>query len=188
MIGPALLDANVLFPQLLRDVLVSLSAGRAFEARWTNQIHHEWTRNVLKQRPDIAPGTLDQVRALMNKNVPGCLVEDFEPLIETLDLPDANDRHVWAAAIEAQATIIVTLNLKDFPERVLAAYGIRPLSPDVFLCEVLADETEKSLVALAKQRRRFQRPALSAEKFLEELARQRLTRFFAALEPFKDQL
>ena len=101
-------------------------------------------------------------------------------------MPD--DRHVLAAAIEAKATLIVTLNLKDFPARVLRNHGVRPLAPDAFLCEVLADETEKSLVALAKQRRRFQKPALSAEQFLEELARQGLTRFVASLEPYKDQL
>ncbi len=97
MIGPALLDANVLFPQMLRDVMVSLAAAQAFEARWTHPIHDEWTRNVLKERPDIAPVILQKVRVLMDANVPNCLVEGFEPLIATLQLPDPNDRHVVVA-------------------------------------------------------------------------------------------
>lgn len=187
MIGPALLDANVLFPQLLRDVLVSLAAGRAFEARWTNQIHAEWTRNVLKHRPDIAPATLENVCALMNENVPSCLVEGFEPLIEGLHLPDEDDRHVLAAAIHARSQFLVTLNRKDFPVRFSAAHGIQPIAPDPFLCLVLSDEPEKTLSALAKQRRRFQKPPLSPAEFLTAL-RPALPKFTAALEPFENQL
>jgi predicted nucleic acid-binding protein len=185
MIGPALVDANVLFPQLLRDVLVSLAASRAFHARWTNQIHDEWTRNVHKQRPDISLEMLHRVRALMNDNVPDCLVEDYEPLIESLQLPDANDRHVLAAAIRSSSRFIVTLNLKDFPTQTLAPHEITALSPDEFLCLVFADECELTLAALSKQRRRFRKPSLSADEFLSELKRQSLPRFALELESFK---
>lgn len=187
MIGPALLDANVLFPPLLRDVLVSLAASRAFEARWTAQIHAEWTRNVLKQRPDIAPATLDNVCVLMNDHVPNCLVTGFEPLIETLHLPDPDDRHVLAAAIHSRSPFLVTLNLKDFPARVLAPYQIEPLAPDPLLVLVLRDEPERTLIALAKQRRRFKKLLLSPAEFFTSL-QPVLPRFAAALAPFQDQL
>lgn len=188
MIGPALLDTNVLFPQLLRDVLVSLAAARAFEARWTNQIHDEWTRNVVKQRPEIAPETLENVRGLMNENVPDCLVEGFEPLIEMLTLPDPNDSHVLAAAIHSRSNLIVTLNLKDFPAQTLAPYRIQALAPDDFLCLVFVDETKKCLAALSKQRHRFQKPPLSPDEFLSALKRQGLRRFVDELESFKLEL
>ncbi len=187
MIGPALLDANVLFPQLLRDVLVSLAASRAFEARWSRQIHQEWTRNVLKHRPDIVPATLDSVCALMNENVPDCLVTGFEPQIETLQLSDKDDRHVLAAAIHSQSRFIVTLNLKDFPAPILTPHGIEAIAPDPFLCLILRDKPEKALTALSKQRRRFQKPPLSPAEFLVAL-QPPLPRFAAALEPFRDQL
>lgn len=185
MIGPVLLDANVLFPQLLRDVLVSLAASCAFHARWTNQIHDEWTRNVHKQRPDISPETLQGVRALINDNVPNCLVEDYEPLIPTLQLPDPNDRHVLAAAIHSSSRFIVTLNLKDFPAVALAPHNIQALAPDDFACLVFVDERQKCLAALSKQRRRFRNPPLSVDEFLIQLKRQGLNHFVDELEPFK---
>ncbi len=187
MSGPALLDANVLFPQLLRDVLISLAASRAFEARWTLQIHAEWTRNVLKYRPDISPATLDNVCALMNDNVPNCLVTGFEPLIESLILPDEGDRHVLAAAIHSQSKFLVTLNLKDFPAPILASYGVEAIAPDPFLLLILQDEPEKSLNALAKQRRRFKKPPLTPTEFLASL-QPALPHFASALEPFQSQL
>lgn len=55
-----------------------------------------------------------------------------EPLIEGLKLPDPDDRHVLAAAIKAGAQVIVTRNLKDFPETDLQPWDIEAQSPDAF--------------------------------------------------------
>ena len=90
-----LLDANVLFPFTLRDFLVTLATTELYQAKWTDQIHDEWTRNLLKDRPDLVD-SLPKTRALMNKAVPDCLVTGYEDLIESLELPDPNDRHVVA--------------------------------------------------------------------------------------------
>ena len=65
----AILDANVLYPQLLRDTLLSLAVHRLYHARWTAKIHDEWTRNLAKDRPDLAT-RLPSVVALMNASVP----------------------------------------------------------------------------------------------------------------------
>lgn len=64
---------------------------------------------------------------------PKCLVSGYEARIPDLQLPDPNDRHVLAAAIEAGATVIVTFNLSDFPRFSLQPYGIRAVPPDTFL-------------------------------------------------------
>ncbi len=116
----AILDACVLYPAPLRDFFMHLALLDTFRARWTQTIHDEWMRNVLQNRPDLRREQLGRTRELMNAHVRDCLVEDYEGLIDTLELPDANDRHVLAAAIRAKADAVVTFNLKDFPKNLAA--------------------------------------------------------------------
>ena len=101
-------DACVLYPAPLRDLLMHLALTGVYRARWSEQIHDEWTRNVLKNRPDIAAAQLARTVAFMNQAVADSLVSDYEPLIQGLDLPDEDDRHVLAAAIKCGATVIAT--------------------------------------------------------------------------------
>src|SRR5437764_484378 len=98
-----------------------------FLARWTDQIHDEWIRNLLANRADLTAEKLQRVRDLMNSNVRDCVVTGYEPLIDNLDLPEPGDRHVLAAAIKGRADAIVTKYLKHFPKDKLAQYGIEPL-------------------------------------------------------------
>lgn len=98
-----LYDACVLYPAPLRDLLMRLALTDLFQARWTDRIHDEWTRNVLGNRPDITPESLARCRQLMDEHVPGCLVTGYEALISTLTLPDPDDRHVLAAAVHGRA-------------------------------------------------------------------------------------
>lgn len=184
----AVLDANVLFPQTLRDVLLSVSFHGVYGARWTNQIHDEWTRNLLRQRPDIAPQQLERTRRLMDAQIDEALVEGYEPLISTLQLPDADDRHVLAAAIHAGASQIVTWNRADFPDSALQPYGVQAVSPDQFLSELLVNSQTSILEALAAQRARLKNPPQTPAQFLDALERQKLTRFVAALRPLENQL
>jgi len=65
-----------------------------YRARWTDMIHDEWIRNVLRQRPDLKPEDLDRTRVLMNAHVRDSLVTGFEHLSPSVALPDADDRHV----------------------------------------------------------------------------------------------
>ena len=110
----AVLDACVLYPAPLRDVLLSLGRAGLYHARWTHQIHDEWMRNLLAQRPDLAEDTLRRTRELMNTAIPDSLIENYEVLIDKIQLPDPEDRHVVAAAIIGHADAIVTFNLKTF--------------------------------------------------------------------------
>ncbi len=84
---------NVLYSAALRDVLVTLASFDVYAPRWTNLIHDEWIRNVVLKRPSTNRGRLEDTRRAMERAIPGALVENFEPLIETLRLPDPNDRH-----------------------------------------------------------------------------------------------
>jgi hypothetical protein len=91
-------DACVLYPAPLRDFLMWLGLSGQFRARWSAQIHNEWKRNLLANRSDLTGEQLDRTSALMDKAIPDGLVTGYEPLIEGLTLPDADDRHVLAAA------------------------------------------------------------------------------------------
>lgn len=125
----ALYDACVLYPAPLRDLLMQLALTDLFRARWTDQIHDEWIRNVLENRPDLKPEQLERTRELMNAHVRDSLVTGYESLIENLELPDPDDRHVLAAAIRTRASVIVTFNLTDFPAEVLEPLGIESQHP-----------------------------------------------------------
>jgi hypothetical protein len=99
-------DANVLYAAPVRDVLMHLALAPLVEARWTHLIQAQWLRNVLQNRVDLERSKLERTQELMNAAVPNALVIGFEHLIETLQPPDGDDRHVLAAAIQTRATII----------------------------------------------------------------------------------
>jgi predicted nucleic acid-binding protein len=144
-------DACVLYPAPLRDLLIRLASKGLVRARWTDRILDESFRNILANRPDLVPGSLDRTRELMNRALRDVLVTGHEGLIEGLSLPDPDDRHVLAAAIRAGAQVIVTMNLDDFPESALAPFSVEALHPDDFVihqidlapglvCSVIAEQ------------------------------------------------
>ncbi|WP_121703299.1 PIN domain-containing protein [Streptomyces sp. E5N298] len=129
----AVYDANVLYPSTLRDVLIRLAQAGLVQAKWTDQILDETFRNLKKNRPDLDPYKLDRTRELMAGAVRDVLVKGHEPLVDIVDLPDPDDRHVLAAAIRAKAQVIVTFNLPDFPASKLSAWDVQAIHPDAFI-------------------------------------------------------
>src|SRR5438128_11085266 len=101
----ALLDACVLYPAPVRSLFMYLAMTDLFRAKWTDAIHEEWMRNVQKDYPDITRAKAERIRDLMNAHVLDCRVTGYEELIPTLTLPDPDDRHVLAAAIQAGADV-----------------------------------------------------------------------------------
>jgi predicted nucleic acid-binding protein len=130
-------DANVLYPNSLRDLLIRVAQAGLVQAKWTDEILDETFRNLKIKRPDLDPAKLDRTRELMNRAVRDVLVTDYEPLIEVVDLPDPGDRHVLAAAIKARAQLIVTENLKDFPPSKLAPWNVEARSADDFVLDLI---------------------------------------------------
>lgn len=170
----ALLDACVLYPAPLRDLMMQLTLADSFRARWTEDIHEEWIRNLLKNRPDLKRQKLEQTRDLMNRNVRDCLVTDYQSLVPTLTLPDPDDRHVLAAAVTAQPTVIVTFNLGDFPVAMLEVYGMKAQHPDDFIMRLLEMSPELVFLAVRRQRASLRNPPKTAEEFLATLQQQGL--------------
>lgn len=184
----AVLDACILYPPSLRDLFMWLAVTRAYEPRWSEDIHAEWIRNVLVDRPDVTTAQLERTRRLMDQINPKSLVTGYESRIITLSLPDPDDRHVLAVAIEASASIIVTFNLSDFPRHQLAAHGIRPLSPDVFLESLIDQQHTRFLQGIQKHRLSLKNPPKTVEEYLATLKSQGLNKVAGRLEAFRNEI
>ena len=181
-----LLDACVLYPAPLRVFLIELAAARLLRAKWTLRIHDERIRNVLKQRPDLTRSQLERTRDLMNQAVLDCLVEDYEELIEGLQLPDPDDRHVLAAAIASASDAIVTFNLKDFPVGTLHRYNIELQHPDDFLHYQFGLNHAGVVIAAKNCRARLRNPPKTAADYLAILEAQGLPKTVAELSEYAD--
>lgn len=184
----AVFDACVLYPAPLRDFLMWLALSGRFRARWTDAIHDEWVRILLKNRPELDAGKLDQTVEYMNAAIPDALVTGHEALIEGLALPDADDRHVLAAAIRCGASVIVSFNERDFPQDRLAPFGVEVQHPDEFI-DNLFDLDQAAVVAAAqKQRHTLKNPPIDADRYLEILQKQGLIRTVKNLAGFRTVL
>ena len=166
---------------------MQLALTDLFRARWTDQIHEEWMRNVLKQRPDLTLFQLTRTKELMNSHVPDCLVTGYESLIPSLELPDADDRHVLAAAIKGGADVIVTFNLSDFPQASLEGYGIEAQHPDDFICDLIDLKPARVTAAAETCRQRLKNPPKTIDEYLEILLKQGLSISVSMLRELYDE-
>ncbi len=128
----ALIDANVFYSMAATDIVIETAKAGHFRARWTDRIHDEWGRNLLKNNPARTTQALARRRKAMDTAIRDALVTGYEPLIPALNLPDPGDCHVLAAAIVGQCDAIVTFNLRHFPAAVLVPHGIVAIHPDTF--------------------------------------------------------
>ncbi len=184
----AVYDANILYPAPLRDLFIRLAQAGLVRAKWTDTIHHEWLSSVLKDNPRLSPARLARTRNLMNEAIRDCLVIGYEGLIDSLALPDPDDRHVLAAAIRAGAGVIVTRNLSDFPGEVLARYDIEALHPDDFLVVLLDHAPGTVCAAVKRQRASLRNPPKTVEELFTTLENQGLPQAVARLRQFADVL
>ena len=184
----ALLDANIFYPAPLRDLFMQLAVSDVFQARWTADIHREWIEALLRNQPERDRARLERTREMMDRATRDCLIIGYESLIPSLTLPDPDDRHVLAAAVTGQCTVIVTWNLADFPQEVLEPFGIEAQDPDSFLSRHLSLSPDSFCAAVRKVRQRLQKPPYTTEQYLTILMRQRLITTVAALEAFSEHI
>lgn len=181
----AFIDTNVFYGARLRSLVLYVAQTKIFRARWSDDIHEEWIRNLLKNRQDLKPEDLDRTRALMNAAVPDCLVEGYEGLIPALALPDEDDRHVLAAAIVTRANVIVTFNEKDFPEDAIAAYRLHTKHPDDFLVDAFELAPEEFVDAVRRDFPHYGAPPLVYEDYIDSLAKAGIPQTAKLLRQFK---
>ncbi|WP_299134264.1 RSP_2648 family PIN domain-containing protein [uncultured Amaricoccus sp.] len=175
-----LLDANVLFPTVLREMLIGTARRGGFVPLWSPRILEEWAR-ATRRLPSGAEAIARAEIALLRADWPGAGVTPPDALIAGLDLPDADDRHVLAAAITGGATALLTLNRADFPGWRLAAHGIQRREPDGFLLELWHAGTDLRAVA-AEVRARAERAGGQPRDLRPLLKRAGLPRLAKALE------
>jgi hypothetical protein len=165
-----------------------LTGSDLFQARWTDRIHEEWIRSLLENRPDLNRESLERTRRQMNAYVDDCLVTGYEPLIDALPLPDPNDRHVLAAAIKAEASCIVTFNVRDFPPDVLDPFQIQAITPDEFVVRLIDEDYHEVLKIVKRQRENMTQPSLTVEQYLAMLEQQRLPKTAAFLREHQTEI
>jgi predicted nucleic acid-binding protein len=184
----ALLDANVLYPAPMRDLLLQLAVTDLFKARWSADIHREWIEALLREQPHRDRTSLERTRDLMDHHTRDALVTGYEALVPALTLPDPDDRHVLAAAITGRCDVIVTQNLKDFPDYALTPFGIEAQHPDTFLCNQMSLAPGLFCTAVRKVRARLKNPPFSVADYLDTLTRHGLVATAAELQPFANVL
>lgn len=160
----AVLDADVIYPLPLRDTLLSAAVEGCFRPLWSEQILDEAIRNLVEDHR-MTPASADRMRAALAATFEESLIEGYEHRID--EMPNhPKDRHVAACAAEAGAGIIVTSNLKDFAE---LPQGIKAMSPDDFLSELLVEYPDRIRAALIAQSARLKRQPLSVAQVLDLL-------------------
>lgn len=177
----AVLDANVLYPQWLRDVMLTAAAMGYYRPRWSQQIIDEMRRNVLTDHPSIDARRFDDTTITALRDAfPDAWVEPQAELIATMD-NEAGDRHVLAAAVAAHAHLVVTANLADFrSQRFVSSGQVEIETPTDFLVTALdghPDLIATVLLYLATRRR----GVATIADVLDQLARNR------ALVPFAER-
>lgn len=128
----ALLDTCVLYPTVMREILLAVAATGAFRPLWSARILEEWARAARKLGPTGEAQARGEI-ALLSANWPDAVVTWPPSLENRLYLPDPADIHVLAAAIAGHADTLITLNAADFPRQTLSEEGLTRQAPDEFL-------------------------------------------------------
>lgn len=176
----ALLDACVIYPTVLREILMGVAAAGLYRPLWSDRILEEWARAARKLGPTGEVQARGEV-AVLKANWPEASVEPRAGDLARLWLPDENDIHVLAAAISGSADVIVTLNAKDFPRATLRDEGVERAAPDAFLMGFW--EVQPDIVADVVARVHGTAQQMSGEEFTQRslLKRARLPRLGKAL-------
>jgi predicted nucleic acid-binding protein len=134
----ALLDTNVLYPTVMREVLLGVAGAGLFTPLWSPRILDEW-RHVAARRGAEDAMIAEAAIVAMTVRFPRASVTPRPSDEARLHLPDEADIHVLAAAIAGSADVIVTQNRADFPRGTLFAEGLERMDADGFLWRLWSD-------------------------------------------------
>ncbi|HEX5540688.1 MAG TPA: PIN domain-containing protein [Micromonospora sp.] len=176
MAFPALLDTCVLYPAYLCDTLLRLSEAEAYRPLWSGDILTELRRNLVEA--GIPADRVDRRITQMSQSFPDAMVTGYESLIDGM-INDPKDRHVLAAAVRANAEVVVTFNVRDFPEPALKPYDIIAVHPDDFMLDQLDLHPGLTIGVLEQQAASYRREPTTIAGLLPLLDRTGLPRFTA---------
>lgn len=167
----ALLDACVLVPVSLADVLLRVAERNLYHPLWSQRIVEEAVRALQQVHPEVPASQFVDRFDQMNAAFEDALVVGWEKLEQQPVLPDANDRHVLAAAVRGSAGIIVTNNTSDFPPAVLQEFDIEVTDADQFLLDQLDLAPQVIANVIREQAGDTRNPSLAPQDLLSRLAR-----------------
>ncbi len=175
-------DANVLYPNVIRDLLIRIAQAGLVQAKWTDKILDETFGALTSKLPDVDPLKWERLRGLMQTAIRDSLVVGYEPLIEVVTgLPDLDDRHVVAAAIKCKAQVIVTENIRDFPDSALATWNVEAKQPDAFVMDQINLDSRAVYSAVQQIADTWNNPPGTIGDVLDAMARAGLVESVAAL-------
>jgi hypothetical protein len=170
-ISVVLADANILFSRTLRDYFLYAADEGAIEIHWSRQIQAEMSRN-LREKLGLSNDSTSRLEQLMNDYIEYALVEvdpDYLDVVEAVQM-DAGDRHVLAAALSADADILLTDNTKHFPTGWMAEHGIELLTAGQLLTRLAEVFPDKMRAAHEKTVRYSPKPEAAILATLEATA------------------
>lgn len=180
-----LLDACVLYPTVMREMLIGAARKGLYEPQWSPRILEEWARAAAKLGPGqetVARGEI----ALLEAAWPKASVTPRDGDLARLYLPDRDDVHVLAAAIAGSSDVLLTLNIKDFPRHILAEEGLEREGPDLFLIDLYARDPEALIEVAEAVKAEAERLSGDMWPIRKLMKKARLPRLGKALEPLVD--
>jgi hypothetical protein len=165
------LDANMLYPVGLADLLVTMGRQRLYRPHWSAEILDEVRRNVVADRPDLDPARVEKRLSQMCDALPDALHVVPQSLIDAMPIVQ-HDRHVLALAVVVGADSVVTQNLKDFPADVLEHFGLEAIDADTFVTAQVGLDAPAVDACIETMAARLKAPPISSEELKEQLARQ----------------
>lgn len=164
-----LLDANVLVDAQVRDLFCRFAEAQLIDVRWTEQILSE-TERALVNHLDLNPEDTKRLSDALRRAFPFAAITDYGYLTEALRLPDPDDRHVLAAAVHGECDLLVTANVRDFPDTAVADADVAVLSVDDALSLLASWHRNQVADVVAKQVASLRRPPVSMGGFIDRLA------------------
>ena len=177
-----LIDACVLYPTVMREVVLGWAATGAFAPLWSARILEEWRRAALRHGPGLGIVAEGEI-ALLRARWPRAQVAVPEGAEADLSLPDPDDRHVLAAAVAGGADVLLTLNLRDFPTRVVSAHGIVRRDPDGMLAEDAGPELAAVAEAVRAEAERLSGAPWARRTLLKKAGLPKLAKALDRLDP-----
>ncbi|KFI47915.1 PIN domain-containing protein [Bifidobacterium biavatii] len=163
------LDANIFVVKWVNDVILSLGDAALCELSWSRRVLDE-ARDPLKRLCMLDDDAITRYFQAMNRAFPQAMTDGWEPLEDTVVLPDPDDRHVVAAARQAGAELIVTFNIKDFPSSALNGIGLAAVTPDAFLTRLIDEYPEETLRVVTMLVSSKKRPPRTMQEEIQHLA------------------
>jgi predicted nucleic acid-binding protein len=169
----AVLDTNVIYPVIIRDILFWFAHYDLYTPKWSEHIFDEW-KKVIREK-GLSEEEANKRIEKANSAFPDAFVKNYQGLIDNLNLPDEDDRHILAAAIKTNANLIVTNNIKDFPEEYLQSFGLNAKTADDFLTDIIDLNHEQAVAAFKEMVLNKKNPKMDEFAVLDQLRKSGLT-------------